>query len=176
MNVEYLTPLVPQFVYHPPIEGRCWQLVQPFVFKVDGHQFTVPAGFWTDFASVPRPIWPVISPYDLGVGPVPHDFGYFTGHANQAYWDLVLLACMEHDGISKFKRNAAYRAVQWFGGWAYESYRKRNQRCKLIEVMGRPRDWQIGCWSPRMTVISRSLPPLSVDQSAWLARLKQLTE
>lgn len=120
-NVEYLSPLRPEF--HVTSEGgRQWTLLEPFRFKVDGKEYEVPAGFWTDFASVPRFIWPIISPYDLGVGCIPHDFGYATHNPDKGFWDSVFMSCMVKDGVPTWKRYAAYHAVSWFGQSAWDSH------------------------------------------------------
>lgn len=133
MQIEYHSKLRVDFSVNPN-KGRRWQLIEPFSFSVDSQEFTVPVGFWTDFASVPRIIWPIISPYELGYGPIPHDFGYFTGIGNKDYWDLVLLSCMELDKIKEWRRNAAYRAVQWFAGGVWNKYRSQG---KIAEQMQR---------------------------------------
>jgi hypothetical protein len=96
-------------------------LAEAFVFSVDNDLYTVPEGFWTDFASVPRLLWSLISPYDLGVGPIPHDFGYRTRQRDRKYWDDVFAACMLKDKISRWRRAAAYQAVRLFGGAFWSS-------------------------------------------------------
>ena len=46
----------------------------------------VPKGFETDFASVPRWLWPVMSPMgDLRYGGIIHDFGYQHGYLLSPY-------------------------------------------------------------------------------------------
>ena len=85
MIVEYKNFLDVRF--SKPDQQKQWQVLTPFVFVVDGVEYVVPEAFWTDFASVPRVVWNIISPYDLGYGPIPHDFGYFTGIKNQEFWD-----------------------------------------------------------------------------------------
>jgi hypothetical protein len=173
MDIKYLTPLAPEFVSFPNL-GRHWRLTKPFEFSVDGERFAVPTDFWTDFASVPRTIWPIISPYDLGVGPVPHDFGYFSGHANKAYWDLVFLACMEKDGIANWKRQAAYRAVEWFGGATWDRYRRSNKRMILSD--GAPGQRSILNWGLRHHV-RQDLEPLKLSrlQADWLGLITMQT-
>lgn len=131
MKIEYLSDLDARF-HVKADRGRRWRLIAPFIFSVDGERFEVPVYFWTDFASIPRLIWPVISPYDLGDGPVPHDFGYFTGLKDKRFWDEVLRACMELDGIPSWKRRAAYRAVDLFGGRTWNNYRKQGQGAEQL--------------------------------------------
>ena len=170
MNIEYKTPLVPEFISSPN-RGRHWRLTKPFEFSVDGFPFVIPVDFWTDFASVPRPIWPIISPYDLGVGPIPHDFGYFTGYTNKTYWDLVFLACMEKDQIPNWKRQSAYKAIRWFGGSVWERYRKENHRMILSRgLVGNKRE--IVNWGLRHHVRPDSeYLKLNQSQADWLGMI-----
>jgi hypothetical protein len=124
MIIEYKTELDVRFHVNTD-KGRRWTLIKPFLFSVNGTEFEVPAGFWTDFASIPRPLWNLLSPYDIGQGPVPHDYFYFTGCRDKDFADQTLRACMEHDGIAPWKRTAVYNAVQWFGGSIWDTYRKQ---------------------------------------------------
>jgi hypothetical protein len=119
VRVEYLSPLRPEFHVGTNNRDR-WSLAEPFQFKVDDKVYEVPAGFYTDFASVPRFVWPIISPYELGVGCIPHDFGYDSHEGEKSYWDTVFLACMIKDNIPSWKRQVAYYAVSWFGEIAWE--------------------------------------------------------
>lgn len=134
MQVEYKSYLLTRFC---PDNANRWELCAPFVFSVDGVEFVVPKGFWTDFASVPRVFHLVLNPYELGCGPVPHDFGYFTGMCNREFWDEVFLSCMELDGISWWRRRAAYSAVRAFGGLVFRRYRKENDKYALHLADGR---------------------------------------
>lgn len=137
-QVEYLSPLRPEF--HVGVDRKdTWVLAEPFRFKVDDKTYEVHIGFSTDFASVPRFVWPIISPYELGVGCIPHDYGYATHDGDKDFWDSVFLICMEKDGIPLWKRQAAYYSVSWFGQHAWDShtppevmYRKKSTEPKAI--------------------------------------------
>ena len=61
-----------------------WEMCQPMtyrlVYAVDAEFVTVPPGFKTDFASVPRPFWFWISPWGRhGRAAIVHDFLYQLG-------------------------------------------------------------------------------------------------
>lgn len=132
MKIEYHSKLLTEF--HPNEKYR-WALSSPFSFSVDGQEYEVPTDFWTDFGSVPRIIWPIISPYDLGVGPVPHDFGYYTGYNTRKYWDEVLVACMEKDRIDRWKRVVASQAVYLIGGSVWGRYEKKRKGPRLYRIV-----------------------------------------
>ena len=136
MKIEYYSELEVRF-HTVSNKGRRFELVKPFLFSVDDESFEVPVCFWTDFASIPRFIWPIINPYEIGKGPIPHDFGYYSGLKDKEYWDRVLYACMEYEGITSWKLSPVYKAVSWFGSFTWEKYRKQgatvNQLLKVKE-------------------------------------------
>jgi hypothetical protein len=147
MIVEYKTSLDVRFA--APYKKKQWTLVSPFIFTVDGVEYVVPVGFYTDFASVPKIFWNLISPYDLGYGPIPHDFGYFTGIESKEYWDNVFNACMEKDQVRDWKRIVAYIAVSKFGSGTYNNYRKANTKHVLIHTQ--PKRFELSNWDRRLT-------------------------
>jgi hypothetical protein len=92
-----------------------------------GAEFTVPAGFVFDAASVPRIVWPLISALDCGVLAVlAHDWLYAQGGdlAERTYTrheaDLLFLDLMEAEEVPAWRRSPAYRAVRLFGGKAWQ--------------------------------------------------------
>lgn len=172
MLIEYHSKLLTEFHVNSD-KGRRWTLTAPFSFSVDGQEYIVPINFWTDFASVPRFVWPVISPYDLGVGPIPHDFGYFTGYKNKAYWDKVLLACAEKDRIAAWRRVSAFYAVDWFGGSTWDRYRKDNTSHQLIRVIT-SRKMVLPNWDYRKVEKAGVGIPLDKELS-WKLRVESLT-
>jgi hypothetical protein len=143
MRIEFLSEL--DVRYHTnPDSGRRWTLQAPLMVRVDGFEIAVPVGFWTDFASVPRFIWPIISPYDLGRAPVLHDFMYFIGyHRDKGYADEAFREGMIAEGVVVWKRVAAYLAVSWFAGRVWDRYRRENQTYRLAIVNGR---FGVGNW------------------------------
>ena len=48
----------------PMPDGRRWRVVSDCHYETDGGaKITIPAGFITDFASVPRILWPLFPPF-----------------------------------------------------------------------------------------------------------------
>jgi hypothetical protein len=141
MRIERLTELDCRF--HTNGQGgtrRRWELIAPFRFVVhapDYHRepraWEIPPRFYTDFASIPRVVWPIVGPDELGFGPVPHDAGYYFGWEIKSYWDEVFLACMEADRIDPWKRVAAYEAVVRFGHKAWNDYRLQGTAAEQME-------------------------------------------
>lgn len=95
-----------------------WILVHPF--KYDGG--VIPKGFVTDFASIPRLFWNLISPTGLGdVGPIKHDWKYRNGLGTRADADYGFLLDMIADNIPWGKRIVAYYGVRLFGWRSWNS-------------------------------------------------------
>ncbi len=153
MHVEMMDEVVAQY-HSNPDKGRRWTLRKEFRMNVDGAFIVAPPGFWTDFASVPSFLWPIIDPYELGRAPVLHDFLYFAGwREDRAYCDAAFLAGMEVEGVPWWKRQAAYRAVQMFGGMAWDGYRESNTKHRLLKARDAfSQVYRIGGWP-----VSRSL-------------------
>jgi hypothetical protein len=99
---------------------------------------TVPAGYITDLASVPRICWGFIAPFDVARAAVIHDILYekintayknekiLTKHDREKYRkvaDDVFKEGMESavPEVPKWKIWAAYNAVRLFGRWAINS-------------------------------------------------------
>jgi hypothetical protein len=91
----FLDPLMLEY-----LDGRFYKVTAPFNYAVgypDGKTIVhVPAGFITDFASIPRVLWSFIPPTGFyGKAAVIHDFLYLNGNINgmvipQKYADDVL--------------------------------------------------------------------------------------
>jgi hypothetical protein len=87
---------------------------------------TVPAGFPTDLASIPRPLWsiPGFSPFDRIARPaVLHDWLYRNGFRlglTRADADDILAAAMLADGEGWVVRNLVWLGVRAGGGSHWE--------------------------------------------------------
>lgn len=105
-------------------EGRqLWIIeVNPFSYQSDVAlmTFTVPVGFVTDFASVPR--IPFIYDFlgDLAQRPaVIHDYIYSTAKVAREIADEVLLEAMQLTGVSWLQRTLIYWGVRIGGASHY---------------------------------------------------------
>lgn len=108
---------------------RRWRIEQTFSFTFKGTEYLIPAGFEFDGASIPRPLWALLSPTGLLLIPgLIHDYGYRyngiyvrNGNGNielahvgeqQAFWDdlfaeigdqvngIALLNCLAKLGLA----------------------------------------------------------------------------
>lgn len=107
-------------------------------------KMVVEIGFRTDFASIPRMVWPLISPWEAGASFLPHDVlyrgdhngggmvyresGWWRAGQDQRRWvqdftrwqrkeadDLMRFLMATDHRIPRWKRVAVYRAVRGFG-------------------------------------------------------------
>jgi len=89
-----------------------WRLLSPLVY--DGSEkITVPAGFETDFASVPRAAWWFCAPAagNHAKPAVLHDYLCVTSD-NQPHTDKLFLEAMAANGVGWLKRTVMYSAVR----------------------------------------------------------------
>jgi hypothetical protein len=108
-------------------DGRHYKLLEDMV--VFSHWYgvcVVPAGFVTDFASVPRGLWnffPPTGPYARAA--VYHDFLYQMGTISRADADREFVDGMRALGVFPITRMAMWAALRMFGGAAWKQYAKQ---------------------------------------------------
>ena len=102
--------------------------------KVTSDRVSVPKGFVTDLASVPRGIWWLIAPWDIARAAVIHDLLYkrirqyraeggddkdIISKAKKAADDVFLMGMKDAEPtVAKWKIYSAYNAVKLFGRWS----------------------------------------------------------
>ena len=110
--------------------GRLWTLLAPLEYAMGEEEspyvIRVPAYFQTDFASVPRLLWWLISPTDPGVGKaaVLHDYLYREGFLGRRMADAIMVEAMRVLGVPAWKRGAIYLALRLFGWVAWREHRR----------------------------------------------------
>lgn len=112
--MSFVTPLQLEW-----IDGCQWRLISGFEYisEIDGLCIVIPAGFVTDFASIPRGLWNLLPPTGrYGKAAVVHDFMYRRTRWNRAVCDRVFLEAMNVLGVGWLTRYAIYAAVRVFGG------------------------------------------------------------
>lgn len=118
-----MSPFNCPLILTPLSDGRNWKLVEELLYETNvpkTHLITVPAGFITDFASVPRVFWRVIPPWGkYGRAAVVHDWLYKEKGGDRETADLIFLEAMTFLGVAKWKRYVMYWAVRCFGGPAW---------------------------------------------------------
>ena len=128
-------PLEVEINSEGPGAGRLARLLRPYRLHVALKEknlwvgyLNLPAGFKTDFASVPRAFWRILPPWgEYMLATVAHDFMYADGRWGRKAADRVFLHMMKRLGVEPWKRRVMYLAVRWFGGVAWNKFR-RGQR------------------------------------------------
>ncbi len=116
------------------VQERTWRLEVPYSYRDEAHHIHVPDRFEFDLASIPRPFWWLVAPFELSIAaPLLHDFLYrYQGDPpagsidpplsySRAEADRLFRDFMESDGVWAWRRVAAYGAVRWFGSGAWSA-------------------------------------------------------
>jgi len=116
----FWTPLVVE-----KVGPRTWRLAKDLLYAsaVEGAppSILVPAGFETDFASVPRGLWNLFPPDgSYTAAAVVHDCLYREGVAKRAAADAVFLEAMVVTGTGRFTRICIWASVRLFGWMHYK--------------------------------------------------------
>jgi hypothetical protein len=126
-------------------EVRQWQVIENWEYEFDGRTYVIPKGFVFDGASIPRPLWGILSPIGLLLVPgLIHDYGYRYDYVwirsddsengyqkvdagmGQKHWDKVFYEVgKEVNGLSVLNW-LAWIALVLGGKAAWNANRKRN--------------------------------------------------
>lgn len=119
-----------QSQYESPIISRdeqlgVWRLEERYLVKTNEHTFTIPEGFEFDMASIPKPLWWIVAPFELSVSaPLIHDYYYRKGgkpneleneELDKEAADNIFYEMMRAEGVSFLRSRIAYYAVRVFG-------------------------------------------------------------
>lgn len=113
---SFTSPLCFEF-----IGNRLFRLTAPFEYHVgaigSGIVFTVPVGFVTDLASVPRAFWWLFPPHgDYTKAAVLHDYLYSSNVVSRLWADEIFNEAMRVLGVNHATRWLIFKAVRTFGG------------------------------------------------------------
>jgi len=124
----FTTPLIVKIHTKNPQER---ELYMPFTYITNnGDTITVPKGFFTNFASTPKFLWPILPPLDhYGKAAVVHDFLYRTPEFGYTKHDadLILKEACNVLNVKSWKVFLLYYAVKLFGFHAWNKHRKPNE-------------------------------------------------
>lgn len=101
-----------------PYKKYRYKICQDIRVIINRKVFTIPKDFVTDLASIPRIIWPVLSPAhsSLFVGAIIHDWFYrMTGDFTRKEADLIFYEIIKQSGLGSIRSKGAYYAVRLFG-------------------------------------------------------------
>jgi hypothetical protein len=115
-----------------------FELVKPFAYHIGTYPsnkvIIVPEGFITDFASIPRVFWPILSPLDeYAKAAVLHDFMYVMAPYERLRCEEIFLEAMTVLKVPEWKKMAVYRAVYLFG-WKRWNQLRKEQACSQTKT------------------------------------------
>lgn len=106
------------------IGERRWELLAPLRYELEpGRVITVPAGFYTDFASIPRIFYlttPPVGAYDAAG--VLHDYLYYAQATTRERADQIFLRAMADCGVGWYTRHKMFLAVRLGGAGVWARY------------------------------------------------------
>ncbi len=124
-------------IVSPLPDGKMWKLIEPFSYYVGkkcdalyGITIEVPAGFLTDFASIPRIFWSILG-HPMGryaAAAVLHDYLYFKGLYSRKRCDQIFKEAMAVLNVPKLKRKLIYRFVRLLGKCAWNWHRRNSAK------------------------------------------------
>lgn len=123
-----MSEFLDRLVVSPIADGEQWCIEKPFRYRSnlllagrEDNIVTVPAGFLTDFASVPRFIQDVLPPWNrYGPAAIVHDRLYYTQELRRELADAILREAMSLLGVDAQTIVLIYNAVRVFGAQAWE--------------------------------------------------------
>jgi hypothetical protein len=111
----------------PFADGKFWFLHEDLEYELlkTGIVITVPTGFVTDFASVPRPVWAVFPPWGkYGPPAVVHDFLYWDQSCSRKQADRIMALAMKESRVRHWNVHAFYMVLRAWGWIAWNKNAK----------------------------------------------------
>lgn len=119
------------------INNGSWKTYRRFTYYIDyvgGDSITVPKGFITDFASIPRMFWIILPPDgEYTQAAVLHDYLYFKQSRSRKEADQIFLDAMGVLEVPNWKRYPMYHAVRMFGWIPWRNHKKRNEKSNKVD-------------------------------------------
>lgn len=125
---KFLTPLIAQ-----RLKSGKWEIETLLEYQSSllGEVVVIPAGFVTDYASVPRlPVVYFLAGNTAHEAAVVHDFLYWTQPVTRKTADRVFLEAMKVTRVSAWRRRLMYWAVRLGARRPWNKYRERINRNK----------------------------------------------
>jgi hypothetical protein len=123
--------------FRPFVDGRNWIVRQPLIYTIgiSKDTLTVPAGFVTDFASIPQVFHSLLRQNGNYLLPaVVHDYLYWKQTCTREQADQILWLGMIENRFPAFQRAPIYVAVRTAGGFAWEA-NTRDRAARLVRIL-----------------------------------------
>lgn len=98
------------------LNNKWWEVAKDYSYG----DITIPKGFKTDLASIPRILWTICPPFgNYTTAAIIHDNAYSVKYNTRKQADKEFRDNCIKLGVSKWKANLFYRTVRMFGGSHY---------------------------------------------------------
>lgn len=107
-----------------PYSANVFQTCASMAVYVNDKTYLIPAGFKTDLASIPKPLWWLYAPNDSETisASILHDWLYCcVKNVTRKEADLIFYQALIDNGASYYKAFKYYTAVRLFGGEHYRN-------------------------------------------------------
>jgi hypothetical protein len=112
--------------------------LEPVWYRDAVCRIDIPANFTCDLASIPPPLWFVLSPLTLAMESLFHDLAYREQRFSRRFADFLLLQMMELRGVPWVVRYPVWAAVRLFGGKAWKQRAAQKKRRDVRKRYGSP--------------------------------------
>lgn len=113
-----------------------WTLLEPLTYEGATDLFTVPVGFHTDFASVPRPLRSIVS--ETGVhtrAAVLHDYLLHSTHITASDADGIFRRVLREAGVGFLLRWLMWSAVRFGSGMEGADWREWMRMFTIVAIV-----------------------------------------
>ena len=120
-----------QPVVQPFADAKYWVLREPLRYE----ELIIPAGFVTDFASVPRLFWTLFPRTGRYlVAAIVHDYLYWSQTSTREEADRVFLEAMRRAGVNEMQATTMYYTVRLTGeaAWNANARDRSEGRSRII--------------------------------------------
>ena len=126
-------------------DNQYWITLEDMTYVIGNtsQSITVPKGFVTDFASIPRGLWLLgLSPYgQYGRAAVIHDYLYWAQGCTKDQADRLLVIAMKESAVNNFDELAIYKGVSLGGNrpWKANAAERKEGLPRVVpEIYLRP--------------------------------------
>lgn len=109
-----------------------WVLMTDMLWEIgdSGQRLVIPAGFVTDFASIPKILWSTgLTPTGrYGRAAIIHDFLYWAQGCSREQSDRLLVIAMKESGVGTIEENLIYSGVSIGGAKPWDENKKMREK------------------------------------------------
>lgn len=121
----------------PSGDNRAFVLIESMTYVIGSTsvEITVPAGFVTDYASIPEALWSLYSPHDqYSRAAIVHDYLYWSQLCTREQADNLFMIAMKESEVPKNMRDFVYAGVHLFGGssWTENQQQRAGKMPRVV--------------------------------------------